>query len=126
MSIALVYMFLILSSTVLARIGVEKTGNDWVPLRILRVNQWWTQTDLIEQILANIVMFIPLGYLLTISYGRWSILCGLLFSLIVEISQLLLHCGFSEIDDVIHNTIGAGIGTEVYYCVQRIKAKKLN
>ena len=31
-----------------------------------------------------------------------------------------------KIDDVIHNTIGAGIGAAVYYCVQRIKAKKLN
>ena len=115
-------MFLILSSTVLARIGMERTGSDWIPLRILRINQWWTQADLIEQILANVVMFIPLGYLLTVSYGKWSILIGLIFSLIVEISQFVFHCGFSEIDDVIHNTIGAGIGTAAYYLIRRLKA----
>ena len=117
-------MFLILSCTVLARLGTERTGSDWIPLRILRIRQWWAQIDLIEQIIANIIMFIPLGFLLTPSYGRRSILFGLILSLIVEISQLVFHCGFSEIDDIIHNAIGTWIGTEAYYYLCRLKSKK--
>ena len=117
--LALTYMFLVFASTVLARTAGEKAGSDWTPFRLFTVEKWWVRRDMIQQILANILMFFPLGLLLSLSTGWWSILIGFAFSLIIELSQLVFCCGFSELDDVVHNTIGAGIGAAFYYFIHR-------
>ena len=66
------------------------------------------------QIRSNIIMFIPIGLLLAPIVGWWSVLIGFLFSLTIESGQLLFKCGFSELDDVIHNTIGVILGCSLY------------
>lgn len=115
--LALVYIFLILASTVLARTMSETSGIDWTPFRLLRKNYWWIRRDMILQIEANILMFIPLGLLLFPACGWKSVLYGSLFSLGIEILQLLLKMGFSELDDVIHNTFGVVIGCGIYHFI---------
>ena len=40
----------------------------------------------------------------------WSVLVFGLFSLAVELSQYRFGLGISEIDDVLHNTLGAALG----------------
>ncbi|MBR3431625.1 MAG: sugar transferase [Clostridia bacterium] len=107
-------MFLIFASTVLARTGSETPGYDWTPFRLFTVAKWWQREDMILQIIANILMFVPLGLLLSPTMGWRSILFGLGFSLCIELCQLLFSCGFSEIDDVIHNTLGVFIGYSLY------------
>jgi len=119
LSIAATYMLLVFASTVLTRTGTEKAGSDWTPFRLLTVTKWWLREDMIQQIIANILMFIPLGLLLAPSVGRWSIIIGCAFSLIIELCQLAFNCGFSELDDVIHNTAGTFIG---YFTYKRILA----
>ncbi len=78
---------------------------------------------------GNVLLFIPLGVLLPVLNTRFNslssiLLCGILGSLTIEGSQLLisLMLGFNyrsfDVDDIILNTLGAIIG----YCFLRLLA----
>jgi len=76
------------------------------------------KTDLIMEIVWNIVLFIPIGillnYLIPIKYFWVSIISCLSFSAGIELLQLILHRGLFEFDDMIHNTLGAILGIVVF------------
>ena len=63
-------------------------------------------------IIVNVALFIPLGYLLPEAFPqkkyRWwkMLLSGVAFSLIIEILQLVAHRGCFDLDDLFHNSIG--------------------
>ena len=63
-----------------------------------------------EQILTNVVVFVPVGMLVGWIW-RWR---GLWFaaglSIAIELLQLVTSRGLCEFDDVFHNMIGAVIG----------------
>ena len=66
-----------------------------------------------NQILANVIMFLPVGVLAG-SIWRWkglSVAAGL--SAAIEILQLITARGLCEFDDVIHNMVGAAIGVGI-------------
>lgn len=73
---------------------------------------------LLPQVLMNIVMFIPVGFLLKTVWREWDwkkvIACGAALSIVIELSQLLFLKGSAEADDLIHNTIGCVIGYWFY------------
>ena len=115
LSLALGYMFLAVASTVLARTGSETAGSDWMPLRLLRRSDGLTDMDMLLQIRANVIMFVPIGLLFWPTAGWRAVLYGCLLSLGIELCQLIFHRGFSEMDDVIHNTLGVFVGCHVYY-----------
>lgn len=62
----------------------------------------------------NVVVFIPVGLLLGIALKQmtwWkALLIGCSISVIIESLQFLFKRGFSEVDDVMHNTVGCLIG----------------
>ncbi len=68
----------------------------------------------IEDLLLNIILFIPLGFLLPYIWPKLNfcktLLISLLFSAAIEGTQYIAHLGCCDIDDVINNTIGACIG----------------
>lgn len=71
-----------------------------------------------QLILFNVLMFMPLGFILPFISKRLdsvkaALLCGLAFSLLIECLQLINASGIFELDDLFHNTLGAGLG----YCV---------
>ena len=73
----------------------------------------------LEGIILNILMFIPVGYLAPLifkSVNKWwkATLVGFLFSLAIEITQLVTHLGFAEVDDLFNNTLGALVGWVFY------------
>ena len=119
-SAAVSYMLLVLTSTVLVRMGEPNWGFDWTPMRVLRVDDWWSHKDMLLQIRANILMFIPVGLLLAPTVGWRSVFIGLLFSLCIEMGQWVFRCGFSELDDVIHNTMGAFAGCAIYSLISAV------
>ena len=84
--------------------------------------------DLIMEIVWNIVLFIPIGvlinFLIPIKRFWISILSSLLFSAGIESMQLILHRGFFEFDDMIHNTFGAILGICVFALVS-LSLKKI-
>lgn len=90
------------------------------PGRILEVVVDWIQDDLgltafrqgwIEAP-ANVVLFIPLGFLLTLLFRRaWmGVLCALVLSVSVELVQILLPARFPSLRDIGANSLGAVIG----------------
>lgn len=111
------YVFLIFCSTVFLRKVEKKQKYDFHPF-------WsYNRSGLLVENIMNVVVFIPVGLLLGFAFKRmtwWkNLLIGCGFSVTIEIFQFCMKRGFSEVDDVMHNTLGCLIG----YCVYRVIAK---
>ena len=115
-----VYLFLILGSTVFFRTYNNEVGHNFTP--------FWSyaaisggRDDLIVENALNLLMLLPVGFLLGLSlkYVRWwQVLCvGIVSSTFIEVLQFFWRRGFSEFDDIIHNTIGCMIGYGLYRLV---------
>lgn len=120
------YLALILGATLLGRsIGVEygiKLVPFWSYYEVI-VNG---NTGLFQQMIANIVVFVPWGILIPLVREYMEIIkpCNnrlvitlasvLLFSGSIEIIQLIFRCGLFEFDDIFHNTLGAIIGYGIW------------
>ena len=119
------YMFLVFAVTILTRETEEmrfKLDLFWswrTAFRKWPITPW--RMKMLQQILLNIAMFIPIGFLLGRKVGWKAILIGTGYSLIIEITQLVTHRGLFEIDDLIHNTAGAAIGFGLCVLMKRIK-----
>lgn len=91
-------------------------------------------TELIADNLLNLVVFMPLGFLLGLAFERISVIrvliIGLVLSITVECIQLLFNRGFAEFDDVLHNVIGCIIGFGLFSaaicCVHQLKRHNNN
>lgn len=102
------YIFLIFCSTVFFRTTSE--------LRKYDIHPFWSydRPELLVENIMNVVVFIPVGLLLGIAFKQvtwWKVLligCGI--SVTIESLQFFFMKGFSEVDDVIHNTVGCLIG----------------
>ena len=66
-----------------------------------------------NEIILNYLLFMPFGILMFLATGKLkkSVVCGFIFSCIVEILQLILSIGLFEFDDIIGNTFGSLIGS---------------
>ncbi|MBU3217380.1 VanZ family protein (plasmid) [Clostridium estertheticum] len=79
--------------------------------------------------IANAIMFLPLGFLLPLIWEQFKsagkvVYTGLLFSLAIELSQLLDR-RTTDIDDLIMNTMGAFLGLVIFYLFEKLfKSKK--
>ena len=82
------------------------------------------KTYLITENLLNILMFIPVGALLKILYGKVSwrkmLVIMVLSSMTIECLQLVFKKGFCEFDDVFHNALGGMIGFLVCDLVTKV------
>lgn len=98
--------------------------SSWIPL-----HTYWKifsggHPELERSGLMNVLLFYPGGLLLAgllPRHGRsrrrmlCAVICFGLFSLSVELCQHFLHLGTAEIDDVLHNTLGAATGFAAFY-----------
>lgn len=88
--------------------------------------------DVFKQIIDNILIFVPFGFLIPEAAGlepskrSLAIVCltGAGFSLFIEASQYAFSLGFSEMDDLINNTIGTFIGYGIFSLSRKIRADK--
>lgn len=102
-------IFIILRLTVLGR-PAEQEGYNFT--------LFWTYSQLHDaqfrqEILHNILLFVPLGFMLGWAAHRklWqAIVLGFTLSFAIEAVQYYYHLGFSEADDVFHNTLGTAMG----------------
>jgi glycopeptide antibiotics resistance protein len=110
------YVFLIFCSTVIFRIVGETRQYDFQPFWSYQAIQEGRE-DLLAENIMNVVVFIPVGLLLGIAFKQvtwWkALLVGCSISVTIETLQFFLMRGFSEVDDVIHNTLGCLIGYAV-------------
>ncbi len=119
----LVYLFAVLWFTVLKR----SSGYHAAQFEVFWSYRKWFAGDmeLGKEIMANIAMFIPFGFLsATLNNGQRKnpavIVLALLFSLTIEILQLVLMRGLFEWDDVISNILGAALGILLLETVEKI------
>ena len=102
------YVFLLFCSTVIFRTPGETRQYDFHPF-------WsYDRPELLVENTMNVVVFIPVGLLLGSAFKQmtwWkALLIGCSISAVIELLQFFLMRGFSEVDDVIHNTLGCMIG----------------
>lgn len=82
------------------------------------------RTAAVINLLGNVVMFIPLGFLLPRAFPRldrlWkTLLIAAAIIIAVEITQLFTLLGTCDIDDLILNLLGAFIGYGFYKCTAK-------
>lgn len=107
------YVFLLFCSTVIFRIVGETRLYDFQPFWSYKAIQEGRE-DLLAENIMNVVVFIPVGLLLSIAFKQmtwWkALMIGCSISVTIESLQFFLMRGFSELDDVMHNTLGCLIG----------------
>ena len=79
--------------------------------RIFRGLFWEIEMGYWNNIIQNILLFIPLGFLIG---GKQGIIAGVLLSIGIELTQYIFRLGYCELDDVLNNTIGAAIGSLLF------------
>lgn len=88
---------------------------------------WFMQETLpISGIILNILLYLPLGYLLAVLFptlrNRQILFIGCLCSVFTELVQFGLQMGYCETDDVLYNTLGTAIGVWIWH----LQSKRLN
>lgn len=79
--------------------------------RIFRGLFWEIEMGYWNNIIQNILLFVPLGFLIG---GKRGIIAGMLLSIGIELTQYIAVLGYCELDDVLNNTIGAAIGSLLF------------
>lgn len=93
------------------------------------------QPEKYREMLMNEFLFVPFGLTAPNVLSRlkqfWpvviTVVSAMMFSTVIELTQYYFRLGRCEVDDVIMNTIGAGIGANSYVIasqLQRILSKK--
>lgn len=113
------YVFLVVSSTIVFRAPRFPVRFELIP--------FWTYYAIanhdfgvsIWDIVLNIVLFVPLGILISSLFPSFSfkkvVLLGLAFSLCIELSQFFWARGIAQFDDLMHNSLGCFLG----FCIVR-------
>lgn len=112
------YVFLLFCSTVIFRTVSETRQYVFHPFWSYKAIQDGRE-DLLAEDIMNVVVFVPVGILLefmvhgsrfTINKALLAALIGCGISVSIETLQYFFYRGFSELDDVMHNTIGCILG----------------
>jgi len=102
----------------------------------LQPTPFWTYKAVIEHtpgvrvwdIILNVVLFVPMGFLIKLIYPAISIwkifIIAVCCSFFIETNQYMFEKGIAQIDDVMHNTIGCAIGWLLSYGVLRLSSIK--
>lgn len=108
------YLFVVLCATLLDRGSLW--GRRVIPLFYSYREAWHSfSAAQWRNLMLNILLFVPLGFLLPLGV-RWFrkffkiYIVGFLFSLVIELTQLLLRRGVVELDDIFNNLLGTMIG----------------
>ena len=75
-----------------------------------------------KEIIENILLFVPFGFSLAllVRKNRTVLLAALALTVVTELAQLIFGLGLFEWDDIINNTLGAGIGLAAARLLQHL------
>lgn len=81
--------------------------------------------------ILNIIFFMPFGFLLPTLWTKYrslfpTLCSGLLFSIIIEISQMFILHRTSDINDLIMNTLGTICGFIIFNIISKVFSKLAN
>lgn len=99
-------------------------------MRYIHYSQYFNMNLIVVNLLGNLLIFTPMGFLLPMLSKRfrrgWRILLiGFFSSLAVETVQFIFTVGSADIDDLILNTAGEGMGYIAYKLMLRLSKKKM-
>lgn len=82
-------------------------------------------TNVLINLMGNVVCFMPLGFMLPVlSQRKWKLirttLLSCLASVIVELTQLVSKLGSCDVDDVLMNTLGGLLGYILFVICSKI------
>lgn len=121
-------VILIIMVTLVYRQSEEK-GISLVPFSSFVLAK--THSDIYHELMMNVILFLPIG--LTVPYifcdkAKHPVILtigtAIVFSVIIELLQLVFMRGYAEIDDVIFNTLGAFLGCLSYIIYSIIEKKR--
>ena len=117
LSLLIAYLFLVLAVTVFLRNYSEEPNIILEPFHSYR--EYYINDFTWFEIRANVLLFVPIGFLLPMTFKKplFSFVTGVMVSVMIELLQFVLHRGLCETDDVISNTIGLVIGMAAYAAV---------
>ncbi|MEQ9441773.1 MAG: VanZ family protein [Cyclobacteriaceae bacterium] len=74
---------------------------------------------ILSNVIGNIILFIPLGvffawFWTSLHHGLKAVAFTMLVSATAELIQYIFHIGVFDIDDIIFNTLGGGLG--YFFC----------
>lgn len=125
--ILVIYLLFVIRHTFLFREGGARMHMELTPFWSYRrwlVDKQWMY---FKEIYLNILMLVPLGYLLPMLKKQCSLkkvlLCGCILSVGIEVVQLVTYLGLCELDDVMNNTLGCAIGYGSYHLFTKIYQK---
>ena len=124
-------VIIVLAATVI--IGSSKTAAadrslNLVPFQVFQETWGMPEPKKIAQTAANVVMFVPLGFLMPVAFRRMrsfgkTTLSLALFSFAIEFTQYFTGRS-ADIDDLILNTLGGILGYLIFFAVSRLFWKK--
>ena len=122
------YICLIYCSTVFFRNVRRDIQYDYMPFWSYQAYFDGREPNALIENMINILVFIPIGVLLGYliknkTFNRVTVL-GACISVGIESLQLIFKKGFSELDDVMHNTLGCVIGFGLYKIVSTLWVKR--
>ena len=95
-----------------------------IPFQFL-TEKWEMDTrKQITQTIANILMFVPLGFIFPVAFKKMRTLCKtfvcmMVFSFFIEFVQFFIGRS-ADIDDIMLNTLGGVIGYFIFYIFSRL------
>lgn len=109
--------------------AIERSLN-LIPFNFITETWLMSARKQITQIIANIIMFLPMGFIFPIAFAKirklWSTtICMMLFSFLIEFIQYFIGRS-ADIDDLMLNTLGGILGYGIFYvCSILFKDKKI-
>jgi glycopeptide antibiotics resistance protein len=116
---------------------LKRTSTDQIQINLI---PFWSykeiaqgSEDLFWSDLFNILLFLPVGILMPLTQAKTkkesqnillkTIITAALLSAAIELTQLILHKGLCEFDDVFNNTLGALLGCCLTISLQKAVIK---
>lgn len=129
-----VYLFFLLYATLLSRTVGEEYSYRVEPLVTFRLAFTMdgalglANPQMLEGIVVNLLLMMPLGYLLPqlfVLSGVRTTLMGAGISLVLELIQLFTRLGMFEVDDILCNILGTTLGYVLLLCMERRMGERL-
>ena len=125
------YIVVLLYFTVVGRYSHEEYE---YKINFFTSYRWFFQYNgeqVLRQLLINLVMLMPVGFLLPIIINTKqkylvTLALSLQLTVFIETMQLITKCGSFEIDDIINNFIGAVLGMLIYALCSKLLKSKTN
>jgi len=104
-------------------------GSNLVPLRTIATYLFRAPSLAAARIdlIGNVAFFVPFGLLLSLLRpgrpDRYVVTGAAAFSLLLELAQFATGAGSFDVDDLLLNTVGAGIGCAAYQAAGYLRAR---